>query len=58
MLLWNPPQEFVCDSYMFEECAPPIPVARILGCSGVGNAVEIIKTYNSDDIQEKIVLDV
>ena len=42
---------------MFEECAPPIPVARLIGRSGVGNAVESVKTAASDDIQEKVFLD-
>ena len=38
-LLGSPPQEFICDSCMFEGCAPPIPVASLIGCSGVGDAV-------------------
>ena len=42
---------------MFEECAPPIPVDRLLGRSGIGNAVESVKTAASDDIQEKMFLD-
>ena len=37
---------------MFEECAPPIPVAILLGCSGFGNAVGSINTGASDDIEE------
>ena len=52
-----PPQEFVCDSCMFEECAPRIPVSRLLSRSGVGGAVESVKTAASDDIQEKMLLD-
>ena len=55
--LVGPPQEFVCDSYMFEECAPPIPVSRLIGHSGVGDAVESVNTAASDDIQEKMFLD-
>ena len=42
---------------MFEEFAPPILVARLIGSSGVGNAVESVKTAASDDIQEKMFLD-
>ena len=42
---------------MFEECAPPIPVSRLFGRSGVGDAVESVKTAASDDIQEKMFLD-
>ena len=35
---------------MFEECAPPIPVTILIGCSGFGNAVGSVKASN--DIQE------
>ena len=42
---------------MFEECAPPIPVAILLGHSGVDDAVESVKTAASDDVQEKNFLD-
>ena len=57
LLLWDPPQEFVCNSCIFEECAPPIPVSRLLGHRGVGDAVESVKTAASNDIQEKTFLD-
>ena len=57
LLLWDPPQEFVCDSYIFEEFAPPISVSRLIGYSGVGDSVESVKTAASDDIQEKMFLD-
>ena len=57
LLLWDPPQEFVCDSCMFEECAPPIPVSRLFGHIGVGDAVESVKTAASNDVQEKMFLD-
>ena len=57
LLFWDPPQEFVCDSCMFEECAPPIPVPRLLGHSGVGDAVESVKTAAINDIQDKMSLD-
>ena len=53
----GPLQEFFCISCMFEECAPPIPVSRLLGHSGFGDAVERVKTAASDDIQEKMFLD-
>ena len=56
LLLWDPPQEFVCDSCIFEECAPHIPVDRLLGRSGVGDAAESVKTASNDDIQEKTFL--
>ena len=56
-LVGPPPQEFVCDSYMFEECDPPIPVSRLFGHSGVDDAVESVNTADSDDIQEKMFLD-
>ena len=46
------PQEFVCDSWMFEECSPPILVSRLLNRSGFGNAIGSIKTSASYDIQE------
>ena len=42
---------------MFEECSPSIPVSRQLGHSGVGDAVESVKTADSDDIQEKMFQD-
>ena len=32
-------------------------VSRLLGLSGVGDAVESVKTAASDDIQEKMFLD-
>ena len=47
-----PPQEFVCNGRVFEECAPPIPVARLLGRSGFGNAVGSAEAAASNDIQE------
>ena len=37
---------------MFEECAPSIPVARLLGCSGFGDSVGSVEAAASDDIQE------
>ena len=37
---------------MVEECAPPIPVARLPGISGFGDAVGSVKAAASDDIQE------
>ena len=37
---------------MFEECSPPFPVARLLGCSGFGDAVGSADAAGSDDIQD------
>ena len=37
---------------MLEECAPPFPVARLLGRCGFGNAVGSVKAAASDGIQE------
>ena len=37
---------------MLEECAPAIPVSRLLGWSGFGNAVGSVEASASDDIQE------
>ena len=37
---------------MFEECAPPIPVSRLPGCSGFDDAVGSVKSAASNDIQE------
>ena len=37
---------------MFEECAPPIPVARLLGRSGFDDAVVSVKAVACNDIQE------
>ena len=37
---------------MFEECAPPIPVAILFGCSGFGDAVGSVKAADRNDIQE------
>ena len=37
---------------MLEECAPPFPVAILLGRSGFGDAVGIVKAAASYDIQE------
>ena len=52
MLLWNLPQEFGFDYWMFEECALPIPVDRLLGHSGFGDAVGSVNAAASNDIQE------
>ena len=41
---------------MLEECAPPIPVARLLGHSGFGNSVGSVEAASSDDIQEIMFL--
>ena len=41
---------------MIEECAPPIPVARLLGCSGFGDDVGSVEDTAIDDIQEIIFL--
>ena len=41
---------------MCEEFSPPIPVARLLGCSGFGYAVGCVEDEASDDIQEIISL--
>ena len=56
MLLWDTPQEFVCDAWIFEEFSPPIPVARLLGSCGFGNAAGCIKASASNDIQEVTVM--
>ena len=37
---------------MFEEYSPPLPVARLLGRSGFGDAVGSVEAAASDDIQE------
>ena len=37
---------------MFEECAPPIPVSRLIGRSVFGNALGSVEDAASDDIQE------
>ena len=37
---------------MFEECAPPIPVARLIGRSGFGNTVGSVEAAASNDIKE------
>ena len=37
---------------MLEEYAPPIPVARLLGCNGFGDAVGSVEAAASNDIQE------
>ena len=37
---------------MFDECAPPIPVARLIGCSGFGDAVGSVEAAASDYTQE------
>ena len=52
MLLWDPPQEFVCDSQVFEECAPPTLVARLFGRSGFDDAIGSVDAASSNDIQE------
>ena len=36
---------------MFEECSPHIPVSRLLGRSGFADAVGIIESAASGDIQ-------
>ena len=52
MLLWHPPQEFVCGYLIYEECAPHIPVARLIFRSGFGDAIGSVEDASSDDIQE------
>ena len=52
MILWNPPQEFVCDVIIFEECATHIPVSRLLGLNGFGDAVGCVDDDASNDIQD------
>ena len=37
---------------MLEECAPPFPVARLIGRSGFGNAVGSVEAAARNDIQE------
>ena len=37
---------------MFEESAPPIPVARLIGRSGFGDAVGSVDAAASNNIQE------
>ena len=37
---------------MLEECAPPIPVARLLSRSGFGDDVGSVEVADSNDIQE------
>ena len=37
---------------MFEEYSPPLPVARLLGRSGFGDAVGSVEAAASNDIQE------
>ena len=42
---------------MFEEFTPPIPVSRLLGRSGFGNAVGCVKAATSDDTEKIKFLD-
>ena len=56
LLLWDTPQEFVCDSWIIEECAPLIPFYRLIDRSGFGDAFGSVKTTASDDVQEKTFL--
>ena len=56
ILLWNIPQEFVCDAWMFGECAPPIPLPRMLGLSGFGDAVGYVEAEASDNINKIMFL--
>ena len=37
---------------MLEECASPLTVARLLGCSGFGYAVGSVEAVASNDIQD------
>ena len=48
----TPPHEFVCNSWMFEKYAPPIPVSRLLGRSGFGDSVGSVEAAAGNDIQE------
>ena len=52
MLLWDPPQQCLWDAWMCEEFSSPIPVSRLLGCSGFGNAVGWAEDDASSNIQE------
>ena len=54
--LVGPPPGIRLRFLMFEKCAIPIPVARLIGRSGFGDADGSVKTAASDDIQEKTFL--
>ena len=41
---------------MCEECAPYLPVAILIGCSGFGDSVGHVEDAESDNIQEIIFL--
>ena len=41
---------------MFEECAPHIPVSRLISRSGVGDAVGSVEAAASNNIQEIMLL--
>ena len=41
---------------MLEECSPPIPVSRLLGCIGFGDSVRSVEAVASNDIQETTFL--
>ena len=46
----------LCFFGVTQECAPPIPVSRLLGRGGFGDAVGSVKNGASDDIQKKMFL--
>ena len=53
IFLWDTLQEFVCDYWVCEKFAPYIPVTRLLGRSGFGNAVGCVEADASEDTLEK-----
>ena len=53
MFLWDPPpKNLSVVSECVKKFAPSIPVTRLLGRSGFGNAVGCVEADTSDDTQE------
>ena len=50
------PGFFFNDSCLFEKCAPPFPVARLLGCSRFVDSLGRVEDADNENIQEIISL--
>ena len=54
--MWDSVQELVLYAYVCEECAPPLPVTRLLGRSRFGDSFGHVEDVASKNIQEIIIL--
>ena len=55
--LWESIHDFFLDFFVCKECAPSVPVSRLLGCSGFFDPFGCAEDSASNNIQEIISLD-